>query len=104
MGLRYFRAKDFKVFEDMSIPKEHLRDGLLYLTGENGAGKTSLAQAVEAVLKGIDDVRVRIGAERSEIMLGAGDLDVRRTKARGSRQSLTKIGRASCRERVSKQV
>jgi len=88
--LRYFRVKDFKVFEDLKIPKELLHGDLpIYLTGENGKGKTSLAQAIEALFKGIDDVRVRIGTDHSEIMLGAGDLDFRRSKTRGGRNKLT---------------
>lgn len=93
MSLRYWRIKDFKGIEDLSVPKDLLSSDLpIYVLGENRTGKTSFIDAIEALFKGTDQVRVRKGAERAELLLGAGNLDVRRTIGKTSRAQLTRDG------------
>ena len=65
MSLRYVSLRDFVIVRALEL---HLRTGFSVLTGETGAGKSILIDALQLVLGArADAVVVREGATRAEV-------------------------------------
>lgn len=74
--LLQLKVRDFGIIEDMEW---ELAPGLNVVTGETGAGKSLVVEAIEALLEGkVDDDAIRYGCDRSIIegvfLLSAGSL------------------------------
>ncbi len=62
-------------------------DDLVVVSGENGAGKSSVLDAIEMALRGkaaVPAEPIRRGAHRARIVLDLGDIVVERSFAQGS--------------------
>lgn len=65
-----------------SIKLQGLRPGLIIVTGNNGAGKSSLLDAIEQGLRGGKAVAkkpIREGADKADVQFDLGELEVTRT-------------------------
>src|SRR5258708_19811777 len=74
--LRALEVRDFVLIERASL---ELSEGFTVLTGETGAGKSILVDAIELLVGGRGDAAmVREGAERAEL---SGEFDVSKAMA-----------------------
>ncbi len=79
------RAKDFKCIREVEITPA---GGIVRISGAPGQGKTSILEAIEAGIAGGDKTLVRRGADRAEIFLSIGDLEISRKIPVRGRQTL----------------
>jgi DNA repair exonuclease SbcCD ATPase subunit len=88
MKIIELRAENFKRLSAVRITPD---GGLVQITGRNGAGKTSVLDAIAAALGGKDAVPgkpIRAGAERAEVRVDLGDLIVTRRFTGDDKSSL----------------
>lgn len=90
MKIKAFHAINFKGLKDVEIPAPD--PALVIVTGRNGAGKTSVIDAVESALGGAASspgVPVRRGAPRAAVVVDLGDVVVTRRWDAAGKTSLS---------------
>jgi len=74
MKIHHIKVRDF-----LGVQSVELDPGsLTVFAGRNGQAKSSMLKAIRAAFEGCPSVSVRQGAEKSEVVIDAGDLTIRR--------------------------
>jgi DNA repair protein RecN (Recombination protein N) len=89
--LAFLRVRDFALIDDLALP---LHPGLTVLTGETGAGKTIIVDALQAALgERVDAAMVRTGSETAAVEAGFSGADGEENVVR---RELAREGKGRC--------
>ncbi len=89
--LAFLRVRDFALIDDLALP---FHPGLTALTGETGAGKTIIVDALQAALgERVDAAMVRTGSETAAVEAGFSGADNAETVVR---RELAREGKGRC--------
>ena len=75
MKIAKLSVKNFIGIEEISVELKKLT----FISGRNGKGKTSIIEAIKAAFQGADASKIRMGANKAEIYLDAGEMQIKRS-------------------------